>query len=375
MYYLQKSLKSKSDLSVLLNESDINYYWIGFLLADGSIDCGKNRLNFELSGKDADSVLKFAEYIKCNNIYHIKNNVKVNTQDSVLMPLIIKKYGFDSNKTYNPPPLSFFTQLSENLFLSLFIGYCDGDCSLLRNNNRDNSYYLSIEIHKNWINILKYFREFLLKYGKIPEIKYTKNNKYIRLRVFGYNIIKKLKLFALNHNLPYLKRKWDIIDTNVNNMYHRVEDRKLKIKNILHNKWSLSKIGKELNIKYIDVDWKTGEYLVIKNQGTHIFIYVTMLYFNLMIELYKKFDIKELEKIPFSYLGGIENDEHINYYKNNKDKLGDSYKRYMNWVFRYSNRCFICYSKNEKLFFENLRRYKLVSESWFEGFGCTFGRI
>ena len=28
-----------------------------------------------------------------------------------------------------------------------------------------------------------------------------------------------------------------------------------------------------------------------------------------------------------------------------------------------------------KNYFENLRCYKLVSEPWFEGFGCTFGRI
>ena len=73
-----------------------------------------------------------------------------------------------------------------------------------------------------------------------------------------------------------------------------------------------------------------------------------MLYFNLMIELYEKLKMKELEKIPFPNLNGNETDEHINYYKNNKNKLGNSYKKYMNLIFRYSRRCFTCYSKNEK---------------------------
>ena len=54
-------IKKNYDLSILLDNSYISFYWIGFLLADASfID---NRLKIIVNNKDKEHINNFAKYI------------------------------------------------------------------------------------------------------------------------------------------------------------------------------------------------------------------------------------------------------------------------------------------------------------------------
>ena len=76
-----------SKLDVLLDETCINYYWLGFLLADGHFDTKSSRLVFWIDKKDRDQVIKFCEHIKAD----IKN-VKIHSVSDVRIKILFLKY-------------------------------------------------------------------------------------------------------------------------------------------------------------------------------------------------------------------------------------------------------------------------------------------
>src|ERR1035437_9213699 len=61
-----------SDVSPLLNEDFISYYWIGYIFADGSIDYNRFTLSFGQSETDENQVRRLAKFLNCNVQYRIK---------------------------------------------------------------------------------------------------------------------------------------------------------------------------------------------------------------------------------------------------------------------------------------------------------------
>ena len=239
----------KSDMSVLLLDNYISYYWIGFLLADGHIS-KLNRLSFALSVKDIDHLKKFNKYIKGErNISKIKNKniYTYSYQDKFWVSKLVEKFDIDSKKTYNPPR---YIPEDNFLFLSMLIGFIDGDGNIRYQYKRKDCLCI-IKLHSSWLPWLELVTDKLKSIGlKIPYPKII-NAGYAELHITGMHNLIFLKIFAMENKIPYLNRKWDIINTKYISRYIKSFLIKEKVKNILIKNINIKPkdIAKKLNIK------------------------------------------------------------------------------------------------------------------------------
>lgn len=151
----------------------------------------------------------------------------------------------DKPKTYYPPNLSIF--LTKEYLLPFFIGIIDGDgCIEVRNNKMAQ---LKVECHGSWFNNLLFISEFLQNNYKIPSRTIITNRGYTLWKITSHkngiilrNLIKEL-------NIPYLKRKWDVFNDDINgtNFYKNIE---LEIIRLYKEGYNLYKISKMLNVNY-----------------------------------------------------------------------------------------------------------------------------
>lgn len=230
-----------ADLSVLLEDTPEAFYWIGFLMADGSFIHNK-RLSLSLAIKDKDHLLKFVEFIKFKGVVEenlIKCSIKV--QDIKIVPKIMKKFSLVSNKTYNPPILD-FTYFERPLFLSLLAGFIDGDGNISHQNKR-RDFFLRIKCHSSWLPILKQFETLIGDFNKCK----INNQGYAIMAITNTSLLQDLKEKLLALNIPLMKRKWDIIDLKFVSKYTKAKILNNKIvKELISNSLSY----KELSIKY-----------------------------------------------------------------------------------------------------------------------------
>ena len=108
-------------------------YWLGFLLADGSINSNRNQISIALSSIDRDHIIKFQKSINSrHNIcdYLANNNVtnkKYPTSDLVLHSKKMKDDLFNlhihDNKTKKEKPC----EIPKNLIRHYIRGFFDGD--------------------------------------------------------------------------------------------------------------------------------------------------------------------------------------------------------------------------------------------------------
>lgn len=147
-------IKKNNNLENLLSETSEAYYWIGFLLADGHANKDRGILILQLSRKDRDHLEKFSKFIKSWNIEDIVQNgfesSRLISCNKISIKDIMNKFDWDHNKTYNPP-----TNLKikdDNLFMSLLIGYIDGDGSIHKRSEGTGD-YLRFKVHSSWKDI------------------------------------------------------------------------------------------------------------------------------------------------------------------------------------------------------------------------------
>ena len=190
----------RSDLSPLLLNRHIPYYWIGFILADGTIV--KNRLTVTLANKDSDHLIKLSNLVKSTTRHH-KDSLILSCQDKEWVPKICKKFDIKKRKTYNPPIV--FPTTSIKLIRSLFIGYCDGDASLGYQHKRKDC-LLRLRIHKNWIGWLASIQKKLSIPGAEPHLRNDGNAIW---NIANNQTIRELKQHANRYELPILSRKWN----------------------------------------------------------------------------------------------------------------------------------------------------------------------
>jgi hypothetical protein len=220
-----KISKSKSKvpiLTILLDNSNKSFYWIGFLLADGCFHENR-KITLEISIKDLKHLLKFKKYIKLTNktsFIHknIKNNCSLSFTDTILIPKITNYFDINIAKTYHPPNIVHYDKFTDEQLFSLIIGFIDGDGNIRKVKTVNNTfhYHITLENHQNWKQFYKFIELFLYDYLNIEMKKQTyirtNNRNYICLsftrKEFIFNINKKRKFLKL----PVLQRKWNILN-------------------------------------------------------------------------------------------------------------------------------------------------------------------
>ena len=200
-------IQRSADLSVLLDDSLTTYYWMGFLLADGSFH--NNRLNLTLSVKDFNHLLKFANYINYNGSYGTSDTSKsVKCKDIDVISKLKIKFGINDNKTYNPPVS--ILKFSSEQNLALLAGFIDGDGYICKVKNQNN-FRLHIKNHKTWLHILKEFSILISGSDKFCRIN---KHGYAELIISNTELLKQLKINIIKLNIPIMDRKWNNIDLN-----------------------------------------------------------------------------------------------------------------------------------------------------------------
>lgn len=200
-----KRNKSYGDLSILLEDNNQTYYWIGFLMADGHFSKSGD-LQVNLAKKDMSHLIKLAKFI--NHKKELKNP-RLSIKDKEVIQSLKNKFDIKSNKTYNPCNVKGI--VDEELLFSLIIGFIDGDGSIKQSKGRTGMY---IKCHNSWLRNLQFFSDFLCK---DEEKKYTAVTNKDGLAVTWITdliILKNIKRRAIDLNLPVLNRKWKNIDLN-----------------------------------------------------------------------------------------------------------------------------------------------------------------
>ena len=243
-----KQKKSKTNLKALLNEDLASYYYTGFILADGHID--KNtRLQITLSVKDINYLTNMAKFLDIKNVkINVYNNHEFchfSAQDCSVIPEFTKKFDIKSDKTHYPPDILVFKRMSNEQFLSLIIGFIDGDGSIKKVYKRTD-WDISIKCHSSWLSILELFSTFLL--GK--NLAKINNKGYAFLCLSNTIITKKMKKFAVENNLPIMQRKWDIIDLDYKSYFEKADENLEKIKKFCKFGKTINEIVKETGLKY-----------------------------------------------------------------------------------------------------------------------------
>jgi hypothetical protein len=244
--YYEKHPYVKSDLSVLLRDTPQAYYWMGFLMADGTVI--GNRLRLVLSVKDTTHLLKFQKFCKIPKTFYVKKDgrkisIGVHAQDSFTVPKICSKFDMRARKTYNPTS---FIPKKKSHFIAFLAGFIDGDGSIRKQSGGRKDSSISIKLHGSWLNYLNRVSQRISKLVDTKTVYANTNSKgYTILNICNSINLKYLKTKAIKFGLPILGRKWDKIDLS---FISRKEQQPKKLRQL--NKF------KKLGLRNIDIAGK-----------------------------------------------------------------------------------------------------------------------
>lgn len=234
-------MKQKNKAEILYEKTPESAYWIGFLSADGSFNL-KGRIKLGLGIKDKNHLLKLVKFINyTGSIRENNNSIEISFMNKKIKQLMID-YDIKPNKTYNPPiDIPYKDPI---LRLAYCVGFIDGDGSI-KNYSKRESFFLTIKNHGSWEKMLNII-------GKEMSDVYT-----VKINKLGYSILticnttklKNIKEKILLINIPFMERKWNIINLKYKSIQ---EDTNIKIKEIiklLNKKEKKGSISKKLNMK------------------------------------------------------------------------------------------------------------------------------
>ena len=245
------------DLKKLLEENNEAYYWLGFLLADGSFVNG--RLKLCLTKKDQEQVYKFAKFINyTGTILKSDNSVSVAVKDIEVVNKICEKFNILPRKTYNPPN-NLFTFSNDKLYCML-AGFIDGDGNIQKQYKRED-FMLRIKNHSSWESVLKNFSKLITD----KECVKINSSGYAELTITNTKDLQNLKKKIISYNIPILERKWDIIDLNFVSKYTKAEILRLKVLDLLSKNMKQQDIAKLCNTSAANVSKIKKNYYEIEN--------------------------------------------------------------------------------------------------------------
>ena len=142
--------KHCADLSNLLLDTPEAFYWVGFLLADGSFYDNRLKLGLKLglSIKDSNHLYKFANFINYTGAIDITDkSISLACKDVGIIKQIKEKFDIKDRKTYNPPKT--ILKFNIDLTYALLAGFIDGDGSI-KNQSKRKDFCLTIKNHSSW---------------------------------------------------------------------------------------------------------------------------------------------------------------------------------------------------------------------------------
>jgi hypothetical protein len=206
-----RSSQVLADLSPLLVDTPLAFYWAGFLAADASFNPGY-RLVLTLSAKDEEHLARFRRLIRHRGEiqYDKDGQPLVACQDRYYGRQLMEKFGLVPNKTEHPPDLKW---LSGDLFTAFLIGFIDGDGCINRQTGRLDS-AIRIKLHVSWLDTLSVLSHKLHEAAGVHPIvePHPTAEGYALLNVTNRPVLRWLQTQANSLGLPVLRRKWDRID-------------------------------------------------------------------------------------------------------------------------------------------------------------------
>lgn len=209
----KKYTTNQSKAEILLEDNHIVYYWIGFFLADGCYS--ENNKRISLCSEDIDHIIQLQKLIKCNLQPYKQKYATLILYDAQHNPMIAQKFDIKPRKTKNPPNVEIYKSMDFDLFLSLLIGFIDGDgCMDLRS--------IKIECHASWINWFEMCYDRLSVIFESTSKPKINNRGYALYRINHSQILSKLKSHIKTNNLPVLNRKWHKVSDIPKPIKHRI---------------------------------------------------------------------------------------------------------------------------------------------------------
>jgi hypothetical protein len=207
-----KMNKSKTNLSFLLEETPISYYWMGFIMADGSFsNKDYNEMAIVVNRLDENHLKKLSNKLNCKCKLSDKfNTARLSCYNKEICPRIMNKFDIFPRKTYNPP--TFLPSTNKELLFCYLAGLIDGDGSIPKQTGRQ-KHYITINCHASWQN-----------YYSLIDYELFEGNNALTIdsrKLLKYSIYKQTNLIKLcnevtKFNLPLLQRKWDNIFNEFN---------------------------------------------------------------------------------------------------------------------------------------------------------------
>jgi hypothetical protein len=223
----QRITRIKGNPSKLLDQSVTSCYWIGFLLADGHFP-HRNAIRLNVGIKDEQHLLTFARYIDhVGTIHRFPKgkkggpNVLVCIQDALHVRKLCDRFDICQTKTTHPPSTDVLEALSDDQFLSLLIGFIDGDGHIYAYPYGGSN--IVVKCHGSWLKMLSAFaaRVNRLSNNNAPLARLNKLG-YANLRISRQSSQRLLKQTIKRLNLPALVRKWNHVDENYMTQYERL---------------------------------------------------------------------------------------------------------------------------------------------------------
>lgn len=194
-------------------------YWLGFLLADGSIcvreSTGQSTIKLNLASIDKNHIQKFLDFVGCDmpiKTYMVGNGANDNLSESCEITITSKKIVSDLAKLGIGPKKSFTVEIpevAEHLIRHLIRGIWDGDGSVLFRKSRptDKNFRPEVQLCGN-IKVVEKAQNYLIDKLDISKVGIFEVGNIFLFRYVGQSAREISKLLYDDATI-YLDRKYE----------------------------------------------------------------------------------------------------------------------------------------------------------------------
>jgi transposase len=232
-----------ADLEPLLEDTNLAYYWVGFMLADAGFESSRPRFQIVVSESRSAHLQQLKNFLNYEGEAHDK---RLAIRDALVIPKLKKKFGITSNKTYEPADLKWIRDT--DLFTSLAIGFIDGDGMIAKQTGREDT-RITIKVHQAWIENLQLISDRLGQWSETePPNAYENPEGYAVLNLANSVLQQKLKKHTETHSLPVINEKWKNIDLDYESRRVTARKRRQQYRKLVRKGYSKKRIAEELGV-------------------------------------------------------------------------------------------------------------------------------